>query len=231
MSKNWKHETWRNWFFSCNLSNKTYSKSRTLFLSHPTHSVYRISKRFCASKFWWKFAVLQLSPLTSPVSSKHYSVFLIIRVHDHCETVRWHYTIILYTDRTRVDVSETFNADPLWFSIFSGLFQCCSLCERLWTALIQFWTALKTKNFRAKNQRWNIAEHRLFPLKQRWTTSFLRHINQFFRISCSIFLRSKNGTKPRKIWFYVSALATKLIWFSFSKAFSRLVGWVSENNF
>ena len=57
----------------------------------------------------------------------------------------------------RVDVSETFNADQLWFTILSGLFQRCSLPENLWTALIQLWTALKTEIFRAKNQRWNSA--------------------------------------------------------------------------
>ena len=58
---------------------------------------------------------------------------------------------------TRVDVSETFSADQLWFRILSGLFQRCSLPENLWTALIQLWTALKTQIFRAKNQRWNSA--------------------------------------------------------------------------
>ena len=55
---------------------------------------------------------------------------------------------------TRVDVSETFSADQLWFRILSGLFQRCSLPENLWTALIQLWTALKTEICRAKNQRW-----------------------------------------------------------------------------
>ena len=58
---------------------------------------------------------------------------------------------------TRVDVSETFSADQLWFRILSGLFQRCSLPENLWTALIQLWTALKTEIFRAQNQRWNSA--------------------------------------------------------------------------
>ena len=51
---------------------------------------------------------------------------------------------------SRVDVSETFSADQLWFRILSGLFQRCSLPENLWTAL-------KTEIFRAKNQRWNSA--------------------------------------------------------------------------
>ena len=59
---------------------------------------------------------------------------------------------------TRVDVSETFSADQLWFRILSGLFQRCSIPENLWTALIQLWTALKTEIFRAKNQRWNSAD-------------------------------------------------------------------------
>ena len=58
---------------------------------------------------------------------------------------------------TRVDVSETFSADQLWFRILSGLFQRCSIPENLWTALIQLWTALKTEIFRAENQRWNSA--------------------------------------------------------------------------
>ena len=56
---------------------------------------------------------------------------------------------------SRVDVSETFSADQLWFRILSGLFQRCSLPENLWTALIQLWTALKTEFFRAENQCWN----------------------------------------------------------------------------
>ena len=59
---------------------------------------------------------------------------------------------------TRVDVSETFSADQLWFRILSGLFQRRSLPENLWTALIQLWTVLKTEIFRAKNQRWNSAD-------------------------------------------------------------------------
>ena len=43
---------------------------------------------------------------------------------------------------TRVDVSETFSANQLWFRILSGLFQRCSLPENLWGKLIQSWTAL-----------------------------------------------------------------------------------------
>ena len=31
---------------------------------------------------------------------------------------------------------------------------CCFLPQHLWAALIQLWTALKTKIFRAKSQRW-----------------------------------------------------------------------------
>ena len=68
------------------------------------------------------------------------------------------FQIILYKEMdSRVDVSETFSADQLWFRILSGLFQRCSLPENLWTALIQLWTALKTEFFRAKIQRWNRA--------------------------------------------------------------------------
>ena len=73
----------------------------------------------------------------------------------------------------RVDVSETFSADQLWFRILSGLFQRCSLPENLWTALIQLWTALKTEIFRAKYQRWNSAVSALIfsetALIQSWT--------------------------------------------------------------
>ena len=58
---------------------------------------------------------------------------------------------------SRVDVSEIFSTDQLWFRILSGPFQRCSLPENLWTALIQLWTALRTKIFRAKNQPWNSA--------------------------------------------------------------------------
>ena len=53
---------------------------------------------------------------------------------------------------SRVDFWETFSSDQLWFWVISGLFQCCSLTKSLWKALIQLWTALKTKLFRAKNQ-------------------------------------------------------------------------------
>ena len=74
---------------------------------------------------------------------------------------------------SRVDVAETFSADQLWIRTISGLFQRCSLPENLWTALIQLWTALKTKIFRAKNQRWNSAVSALIfsvtALIQGWT--------------------------------------------------------------
>ena len=85
---------------------------------------------------------------------------------------------------TRVDVSEAFSADQLWFRILSGLFQRCSLPENLWTALIQLWNradselnsadflwnSSETGNFQSKKisaetelfQRW-------FSLKQSWT--------------------------------------------------------------
>ena len=67
---------------------------------------------------------------------------------------------------SRVDVSETFSADQLWFRTISGLFQRCSLPENLWTAL-------KTEIFRAKNQRWNSAVSALIfsetELIQSWT--------------------------------------------------------------
>ena len=59
---------------------------------------------------------------------------------------------------TRVEVSEKFSIEQLWFRIISGLFQRCSLPQNRWRALIQLWTALKTETFRAKNQRWNSAD-------------------------------------------------------------------------
>ena len=73
---------------------------------------------------------------------------------------------------SRVDVSETFSADQLWFRIISDLFQFCSLPENLSTAL-------KTKNFRVKNQR-------SFSLKQRWFWTdtewqFLVYVAIFFK--------------------------------------------------
>ena len=79
---------------------------------------------------------------------------------------------------SRVDVSETFSADQLWFRILSGLFQRCSLPENLWTALIQLWTALKTEIFRAKNQRcfsadflWNTADSELNSADFLWNSA------------------------------------------------------------
>ena len=66
---------------------------------------------------------------------------------------------------SRVDVSEEFSADQLWFRILSGLFQRCSLPENLWTALIQRWkrkfSELKISAEIALFQHW-------FSLKQRW---------------------------------------------------------------
>ena len=55
-------------------------------------------------------------------------------------------------EQSRVDVTEIFSANQLWFRIISGLFQRSSQPENLWAALIHFWTALKTKIFRTKNQ-------------------------------------------------------------------------------
>ena len=104
-------------------------------------------------------------------------------------------------NRTRVEVSDRFSADQLWFRILSGLFRRCSLPENLWTALIQLWTALKTEIFRAKNQRccssvslwnsadselnsadflWNSAEQRWFLNNSEW--QFLVNFSFFFKI-------------------------------------------------
>ena len=74
---------------------------------------------------------------------------------------------------TRVDVSETFNADQHWFRITSGLFQRCSLPENLWTALIssetelvdQRWCFLCSLNQHRKTSKlWNSPVQRWLPL-------------------------------------------------------------------
>ena len=77
----------------------------------------------------------------------------------HCPRVHMLQSVLVSMQRiSRVDLSETFSAEQLWFRIISGLFQRCSLPENLWTALIQLWTALKTEIFGDKNQRWNTAD-------------------------------------------------------------------------
>ena len=58
-------------------------------------------------------------------------------------------------------VSQTFSADQLYFRNVSVLIQRWSLPENFWAALIQLWTVLKLKIFRAKNQR-------SFPLIHNW---------------------------------------------------------------
>ena len=75
------------------------------------------------------------------------------------------------TRATRVDVSETFSADQLWFRILSGLFQRCSLPENLWTALIQLWTALIFQQFRMTIFGLFFTFCKIFP-----STSISRHI-------------------------------------------------------
>ena len=80
---------------------------------------------------------------------------------------------------SRVDVSETFSADQLWFRTISGLFQRCSLPENLWTALIQLWTALKTKDseLNSADFLWNSYEQRWFLTDSEW--QFLVHFPIF----------------------------------------------------
>ena len=107
---------------------------------------------------------------------------LMFTIPKHFHITDWKLNLESFSNNgTRVDVSETFSADQLWFRILSGLFQRCSIPENLWTALIQLWTALKTEIFRAKksalNQScfsadffWNRAEQRWFSLTQRWKT-------------------------------------------------------------
>ena len=101
----------------------------------------------------------QWNPLrtSSPKQSVWTDIFANIYTYTSSVVKFWQTLLEIKVIVTRVDVSETFSADQLWFRILSGLFQRCSLPENLWTALIQLWTALKTEIFRAKNQRWNSA--------------------------------------------------------------------------
>ena len=67
----------------------------------------------------------------------------------------------------RVELSDTFSADPFCFSSLRAL-----LLENLWTSLIQIRSALKNKVFRAANSAKNIAVSALISsetaLFQRW---------------------------------------------------------------
>ena len=98
-----------------------------------------------------------------------------------------------------MDVSETFGADQLWLSKNSGLSQRCSLPENLWTAVIQLWTALKTKFFRAKSQSWNNAvSARLLSETALSSVDFSQiQIEKFWFISLSFeILRSTSISQP-----------------------------------
>ena len=132
--------------------------------------------------------------------------FVIAILVIECKQFKYHNAFL-----SRVDVSETFSADQLWFRIISRLFQRCSIPENLWTALIQLWRALKTKIFRAKNQRWNSADFLWNRDERRWflrdsidnfwftfhifeifgSTSVLRHIIQIFRPICEMKLTTE----------------------------------------
>ena len=101
---------------------------------------------------------------------------------------------------SRVDVSEKFSADQLWFRILSGLFQRCSIPENFWTALIQLWTALKTEIFRVKNQRWSSAV-------QLWNSAkFLSSVQRWFRKNQSWSALKQSWSALMFIMFSESAL-------------------------
>ena len=89
----------------------------------------------------------------------------------------------LFVILARVDVSETFSADQLWFRIITGLFQRCSLPENLWTALI------------SSEQRWFLTD--LEELLANFSkicrnTAILRHTNQIFHPILRIEVSNKN---------------------------------------
>ena len=128
-------------------------------------------------------------------------------------TIRGNVVFSFWIKPSRVDVSETFSADQLWFRILSGLFQRCSLPENLWTALIQLWTALKTEIFRAKNQRWNSAVsalfQRWFSLKQRWFRAeqrWFRAEQRWFRAEQRWFRAEQRWFRAEQRWFPQTAL-------------------------
>ena len=131
-----------------------------------------------------------------------------------------------------VDVSETFSADQLCFRIISGLFQCCSLPKNLWTGLTQSWTALICDGFRMimfgnffNFFSKNLEVPQFWPTWFRFSSLFAKRSKETTEIRCSTFLRAKYITKTRRFGISVTAQVTKLIWFNFSKASSRLVGW------
>ena len=139
---------------------------------------------------------------------------------------------------TRVDVSETFSADQLWFRTISSLFQRCSLPENLWNSAD---SGLNSADF-----LWNSDEQRWFLNNSDWkflvnftlfikiflSTSISRHIILVFnpvyekkwatKIFFSIFVQDKDITHTRIFGFTVTAQVTKQIWFNFSKTFLRL---------
>ena len=135
------------------IKQRNYSKHNGPRLTeyHSADSVIKLL-RHLSSLFHWA-AMTKLSAMTKYIQKTNYELSF----------WRW----------TRVDVSQTFSADQVWFRRTSGLFQRCSLPENLnlWTALIQLWAALKTPNFRARNQRW-------FSPKQLWNWNISEQKNQ-----------------------------------------------------
>ena len=114
--------------------------------------------------------------------------------------------------------------------------------------LLITWNSLNSADF-----VWNSAEQRWFLTDSEWQfsanffifskiyifihTSISRNIFQILGPICENklttktllnFSRAKDKTKSRKFGYFVTAQVTKMIWFKFSKAFSRLVAWVSK---
>ena len=147
------------------------------FFTHIPSEVLQYYRRCfnLSSQFFLLFCVCTSTFFKSGAISGHSRLGWNLANHcDRPNQARSLFTWLAATDRqSRVDVSETFSADQLWFRILSGLFQRCSLPENLWTALIQLWTALKTEIFKAENQCWNSAVSALIfsatALIQSWT--------------------------------------------------------------
>ena len=136
-------------------------------------------------------------------------------------------------EASRVDVSETCSADQFWFRMFSGLFQHCSFAENFWTALIQLWTAVKTKAFGAKNQRWTtltfdgfrmtIFSHFKRNFKIFRSTTVLRHISQILSPNCETKLTPKSQpynllacqkySSYSKVWVFCHCSCNKIHFF------------------
>ena len=143
-----------------------------------------------------------------------------------------------------------------WKSLNSADFLWTALKTKIFRAKNQHWKSLIFSRNRADSDLnravliWNNAEHRWFLTNSEWQFSVT-----FFNFFCEIFkstssrgtwinpigekkwttkhlelnlFTARDITSTRKFGFSVTAQATKLIWFKFSKSFSRLVVWSFE---